>query len=254
MRYLKNSDDAKKLFNIISKVGFLLLKSGAEAKRIEETIVRMGTAIEGFCYVNCFAQYTAVYVTIDYQGEKLTTMERYEDPSMNFTVINKVNQLSREFCSKKISLDEAVLRLEEIERLRFNEILRPIGSGIVSGCFTLMFGGGPLDFIASVIIGFVSWYILFNIDMALPQFFIDLFSGMIVSAMALLFIRIGLGRDLDMIMIGVIMPYVPGTLITSGIRDTLVGHHLTGTMMIIKAIFTAFAIALGALIPLYTTL
>lgn len=253
-RNLNNLDEAKQLFNIISKAGYLLLKSGAEAKRIEETISIMGKSVEGFEYVNSFAQHTALYITSTYGSEKLSTMERCDNPSTDLSTIALVNELSRTFASTDMSLDEASNELEKIENISPKKIMSPIGASLTSGFFTLMFGGNIGDFISSIVIGFLVWYILFNTSIILPQFFSDFFSGLLTSTLALLFVKKGLGTDVDMIMIGVIMPYVPGTPVTAGIRDILAGHHLTGIMMIIKAIIIAFAIALGALMPLYTLL
>lgn len=50
---------------------------------------------------------------------------------------------------------------------------------------------------------------------------------------------------MDMIIIGSIMPLVPGMQITNSLRDIISGDFLSGMIGITKGIFVALAIALG---------
>ena len=52
------------------------------------------------------------------------------------------------------------------------------------------------------------------------------------------------------IIIGAIMPLVPGIAFTTSIRDIYNGDYLSGTIHLLDAIITAACIAVGACLPL----
>jgi uncharacterized membrane protein YjjP (DUF1212 family) len=60
----------------------------------------------------------------------------------------------------------------------------------------------------------------------------------------------GLGRDLDKIIIGSVMPLVPGLLITNAVRDLMAGHLVSGMSKGAEAFLTAFAIGSGVALVL----
>ena len=49
----------------------------------------------------------------------------------------------------------------------------------------------------------------------------------------------------DAVLIGAIMPLVPGATLTTGIRDTINGDYSAGTARIAEAVVTALAVATG---------
>lgn len=55
---------------------------------------------------------------------------------------------------------------------------------------------------------------------------------------------------MDKIVIGSVMPLVPGLLITNAIRDLMAGHLVSGLSKGTEALLTAFAIGSGIAIVL----
>ena len=51
--------------------------------------------------------------------------------------------------------------------------------------------------------------------------------------------------DLDMVIIGGIMPIVPGVVFTTAMRDTLNGDYTSGASRILEAAVIAIAVAVG---------
>ena len=66
------------------------------------------------------------------------------------------------------------------------------------------------------------------------------------AAGALLLAGMGLGVQLDKVVIGNIMLLIPGLELTNGMRDLFSGDVLAGLLHIGEAIFLAMVIALGA--------
>lgn len=62
--------------------------------------------------------------------------------------------------------------------------------------------------------------------------------------------KLGIGIDLDKIIIGSVMPLVPGLHITNAVRDLMAGHLVAGLSKGAEAFLTAFAIGSGIAIVL----
>lgn len=62
--------------------------------------------------------------------------------------------------------------------------------------------------------------------------------------------KLGIGTDLDKIIIGSVMPLVPGLHITNAVRDLMAGHLVAGLSKGAEAFLTAFAIGSGIAIVL----
>ena len=58
--------------------------------------------------------------------------------------------------------------------------------------------------------------------------------------------RLGLGRDADKIIIGVVMLLVPGVELLNGFRDFISGDIQAAVMHISEALFLGIVLALGA--------
>lgn len=244
---IRNREELDKLIEVVSRTGKLLVANGSEVFRVEDTIERICNAFGGIDSVNVFVMTSSVFVTINFQGEPYTFVVRERYPSTRLIKINLVNDFSRRVCCTEMSLNEALEELDRIEAVPvFPDIYRSLGAGVTSAFFSVMFGGNFLDFIASLIIGTIVFYILnIKTDIFIPVFIIDMLSGFFSAGLAALAMMIGLGSNIDMIIIGTLMPYVPGVAITNAVRDILAGDYVSGVMTTAKAIFSAIAIALG---------
>ena len=58
------------------------------------------------------------------------------------------------------------------------------------------------------------------------------------------------GQTVDAIIIGGVMPLVPGLLITNAVRDLMAGHFMAGLSKGAEAFLTAFAIGAGVALVL----
>ena len=73
----------------------------------------------------------------------------------------------------------------------------------------------------------------------------NVLGSIVIAVTALLFYLAGLPIHFDKIIIGSIMPLVPGIPITNSIRDFINGDYLSGSIRAIDALLTAFCIAVG---------
>lgn len=244
---IKNEDEVKKLMNLALNAGNELLKSGAETYRIEDTMVRICNSRKNITRSDSFVTQTLILITLEFEGNIYTNFRRVSSESTNLDKISYINQFSRDFQSEDISIDDGLEIIDNVKNVHiFSSKAKIFFGAICGGAFTLMFGGGLNDFLASIIASALT--ILFYIKlMALPiTFFVTNFiAAVLASFFSYLTVKIGIGSDLDKIIIGAIMYLVPGVALTNAIRDTMSGDSLSGLSKGIEALLTALAIAFG---------
>ena len=102
----------------------------------------------------------------------------------------------------------------------------------------IMFNGGWGDFIPSVITGGLGFTGLIYLHRIVKvKFFSECLSSLIIGLMAITFVKLGIGNELDKIIIGSVMPLVPGLLITNAVRDLMAGHLVSGISKGAEAFF-----------------
>ncbi|MCH3445511.1 threonine/serine exporter family protein, partial [Enterococcus faecium] len=88
---------------------------------------------------------------------------------------------------------------------------------------------------------------LYSLKFFRIKFLSEFLSSLLIGIAAIYSVRFGLGSNQDLIIIGCVMPLVPGVQITNAIRDLLAGHYVSGVSRGTEAMMTAtmigFAIA-----------
>jgi len=227
--------------------GEIMLSSGAETYRVEDTMVR----ILKHCNVRdpeSLCTSTAIFASaVDKIGNPAAMLKRVKNRGGNFAKIAQVNELSRKFVEGKVNIDTAIKSLETINTTPpYSNTIRLLGSAVASLCFAAMFGGSAMDAAAAFISAFL---------MQIPVIFLEkrnvaavlrnITGGGMGALSALILMQLGLGENLDFVIIGSIMPLVPGVSLTNAIRDILEGDLLSGSARILDAFLVAIGIAAG---------
>ncbi|HEY8363439.1 MAG TPA: threonine/serine exporter family protein [Tissierellaceae bacterium] len=255
MIYLKDSDkeEVKKLLVLASLAGRVMLKAGAETYRVEDTVIRICQSRKDIQHVDAFVVPTGIFISLEYKGELISYIKRIKTISIDLNKITLVNEFSRNFVSSNMSIDEGINEIKRISKIKTYPILiKSFFGAIASGFSCLLFKGTFFDFVATLLVSFTVTYLLNYISKLKSSFFIDKFiASVFISIMSLLLVKIGIGNNLDKVIIGSIMSLVPGVAITNAIRDTMSGDFLSGLSRGMEAIFTALAIAFGVGIVLF---
>ena len=245
-KVLNNIKDAKDLMNLSLYTGALLIQNGAESYRAEDTIERICKSVSNISNVSAYALPSAIFISMEFKGETLSNFRKITISDTNLYKIDRVNSFSRDFVSHDLSIKEAYDRLFEIDGTEENSKKIYIGGGIAASFFSVLFGGDVKDFAASFFIGILISLVLEKLSYLKLSFFINnIICAFITSILAIICVYFGLGSNIDMIIIGVIMLLVPGVAITNSVRDIMSGEFITGAITMIKAFFIALAIAFG---------
>ena len=98
--------DYKLLLDSVVMAGEIMLESGAETWRVEDTMLRM-LKMSKLKTAEVFAMTTGFTVTLDDPSmDSMTVVRRIENRSMNLERVDRINQISRNFCCGAMTVEE----------------------------------------------------------------------------------------------------------------------------------------------------
>ncbi len=240
-------DNDTKLLNLALDAGEIMLMSGAETFRVQDTMLRI-LSVSGREKVEALALSTMLIVSLPREEKGPLSMARgVRDRSVNFEKICAVNEMSRAFVSGNISLEQAITELQNIDNApRFSNLAIIIAYSLTSGGLTLVYNGTLLDSLIAFIIGLIlGLTAVLNTKWKTPYFFSPLLGGAITGVLTMIAYMFVPQSHIDMIIVGSIMPLLPGLTLTKSIRDILEGNFISGTSRLVEALLVACGIAAG---------
>lgn len=233
----------------------MTLRYGGGVQRAEEVYLRMCRAcnVEN-PQISAFS--TSISTSIEMHGETYSSLFRVVRRGVNLSKLNMINDLSRNFSDGKYDLETAEKMLSDIDgAVTVFDNYGMLGAGFSSAFFALLLGGGIWEFILTFLIGALISYILSIFERAHSfSFMNNLFGGVIDGGMAAMmfyvFMRFGIALKVDPIVVGAMMPLLPGLAITNAIRDTISGDYVSGVANVLEALSMAIALAAGAALSL----
>ncbi|MBC1936798.1 threonine/serine exporter family protein [Listeria grandensis] len=225
--------------------GKIMMESGAEMYRVEDTMSRIAEAASESKGIS-FVTPTGIFMAL--QGGSTVKMEQIPTRTIDLEKVSKVNDLSREFTMKQISLGQFYTQLRSLDKeVKFFPIwLQIVAAAVVSGTLMMIFGGVWKDLIATCMIGAIGFIIFYyGTEFFKVKFLAEFLAAFTVGLLSVLAISVGWGVSLDKMIIGGVMPLVPGVPITNAVRDLLAGHLLSGMARGTEALITAGTIGIG---------
>ena len=228
--------------------GEIMLVSGAEIYRVEDTINRMLRRANRQTS-EAIVLSTGIFVTLnDPAIEPITVARRVADRSTNLNKVYMVNNVSREFCNGRVTVEEAHEQLLQVRTMqRYRPWMNNVGVVGAGTFFALLLGGGLADCLAAAFGGALLAGVMWLSGRFRLNAFCQTSLGAFTIAVAALALKQGLfpGLQRDIIIIGCIMPLVPGVIFTTAIRDTLNGDYSAGAARMLEAVVIALAVAAG---------
>ena len=240
-------NDTKKVLSFAVELGDILLRNGAEVYRVEDSVLAILNAYE-ITDCDVYVLSNGIFASADEVTEHASSMIRHVPMyPMHLARIAAINTLCRDVCSKKISLEDAWIRLNHCKSIPAYPLpILIIATAIGCGGFAYLYGGTPLDALIATIVGAVlRLFLHFESKTAHSKTITNVLASMVISIVAIIFYIIGIPTHYDKVIIGGIMPLVPGIPITNSIRDFINGDYLSGSIRLIDALLTAFCIAVG---------
>ncbi|ADG04871.1 protein of unknown function DUF1212 [Kyrpidia tusciae DSM 2912] len=230
------------------QAGSILLRSGAETSRVEETIVRLARAA-GVDRVDTFVTLTGIFICLEKDGTSLTRLTRVHEVGTDLQRVTEVNHLSRQFVRGELSLSEIQERLTALENRRplYHPLLRAAAAFVSAGSYGFLMSGNWRVLLPSALGGVVAHLVSQWNTRGQGGNFLRVFLGAMIGSSAgvgAAFLDGDLGR-VGQIVVGATIPLVPGVAVTTAIRDLLSGDLLSGMARGTEALLTAVAIAIA---------
>lgn len=241
------SDTLGELLELGLYAGTMLLESGAEVYRIEDTVSRMLKAA-GAAAVTSLVTPTGIFLSVDVAGVVGTRIGRIHRRSTNLYRVSAINSLSR---SEQVGSSPPAVVLQQLKEIERQTLSYPfawlLASATVGGtAFAALFGARGLDLPAAAVVSLLVFAVSSLMSRAgLPRLLADFSGGLLAAASALSLTLLVPTMHYDKVILGAIMSLVPGVLLTTAVRDMLAGDLLSGTTRMSEALFIAAAIAAG---------
>lgn len=246
--------DFTQVMEVASEAGHILLENGAEISRVEDIMARISSHF-GVDSGSFFVLSNGIFTTG--QAEKLSkaggqastyaNVEFIPLRGIQLSKVTAVNRLSYDISAGKCSLEQAKERLQAIRsappKPAWEQLL---GSSFGAAGFCAVFGGGFLDCAAAFVVGLLLYlFVLFVSSRYLSKIVGGICNSLLATLLCIAFWRMGFGESLSNIIIGAIMPLIPGVPFVNGVRDLANSDYIAGLTRLTDAMLGFFCIALG---------
>ena len=221
--------------------------SGAEVARTEYSVRRICKSF-GAVRTEALSITTSLIVTVYYDEYGSVTQTRRVDKfAYNMDRLEKMNELSREICDKKLTVEEGRKKFSELMSEKYYVFNAQIlFFMLIAFTFTLFFGGSVKDAAVSAFIAILFKYIdEFAKKLEINKFIPIVTSSLLGGFIAIMAVRAGVADSVEMVSIGDVMLLIPGIMLTNSLRDMFGGDTITGGIRFIEATLIAVMIAVG---------
>lgn len=239
--------DNQKLVAYMLDMGEILLTSGAEVNRIEDTLMRIGSAYH-FTRVDVLTITASIVLTVHTEdGSIITQTRRIKGLQVDMERVNQVNCLSREICQNVPDISYIEKELQKIKEIkRYSEFVISMAYVAVASSFAVFFGGSMMDGLAAGLAALIL-RIMQRIGQRIKMnaLFLNMMCSAVVGIVVMALTRIGIGHSIDQIVMGNVMLLIPGLAFTTSLRDIIGGDIISGLLEMTEAFLKAAAIAMG---------
>ena len=231
------------VMQVATDAGHIMLENGAEIFRVEETMERI-TRHYGVESGHFFVLSNGIITS---GGTSYSNVEFIPFKGAQLEKVVEVNRLSREIDAGRCTIEEARSRIAAIRAMKAKPFMEQVlASGVGSGAFCAIFGGSPMDCLVSFVVGLLLYaFVLAVCKSGLSKIVTNILGSTLATALCIIFYRMGFGENPGNMIIGSIIPLIPGVPFTNGIRDLANEDYIAGSTRLIDALTVFFCIAAG---------
>lgn len=245
----------KHILDTAMKAGSILLSSGAEIYRVEETMKRI-LKYYGLVENGIFVLSNGIFFTSENkQFEMYAKVSHIPFAGVHMKKIARVNELSREIERGNYTVEEALDELNKIEKITNKSMLETMMAyGFGASCFCYTFGGNLHDSVAAFVSGIILYCLTcyFETRKETPsKIIMNILAGFVATSTGLIVFRLGMGDDVNSIILGGIMPYLPGVSFVTAVRELANSNYIAGWVRLLDTLLITSGLAIGVGIAIY---
>ena len=242
---MQNPDlrDQKEMQNIdeletVLYAGNLLLSSGAEIYRAEETMSRIAESMN-IKDLDAYVTNRGIFASGNVPGKGIETrIMSVPDKELNIDKIEARN------CTDLSYLRTALQKIADVGEQKVSE--RILSYFLGAGCFSYAIGTSFRDSLCAAIIGsLVGFYMIWSKYRIKSRVLITIIASVLTALLSNLFVAVGLGSQLSFIIIGAMMDLVPGVAFVNSVREFSQNNFATGQTLLTSALLSCVSMASG---------
>jgi len=244
--------DVEKAIKTAIYAGEIMLVSGAEGSRVEDTMRRILLNLK-FVDAQVFVMPGMLIVTVEcgHQASK-TVIKRISGANHHLGKVALINNLSRELAVREMSIDEFHERLDIIDNEpSYSNWIKIPSAGLGSFAFTYIINANiQASFAALFVSAFVYAVAILLRHNKVSRILVSVLAGLM--CFVLTYFAIEFFSDprlvLEMVVFGSIIPHLPGVSLVSSMRDIMEGDLVSGSIGLVDSIAVAGSLAAGVLV------
>lgn len=242
----------KLALNTCSLAGRLLIENGSNMDRVNDTLQRMAKSA-GLKDFQAFTTVTGMVLGSNNRpnAQVMNVRRRKNDLSK----IAAVNEISREMARQLITLPEAYAQLKWLDKqgpYKYQNVAETLAAAVLSMALMIVFTGDVQDSWAGFLDGGISYAVFsYVIRKFKIQYLGEFCASLVIGFLAVSLVKIGWAHNINDIIIGAVMPLVPGIPLTNAARDLVSGNLISGPTRGIEAVLTAVSIGSAIVIVLH---
>ena len=240
-------EESQKILKLAVSIVEILLKSGGEIYRVQDTVERVMEAY-GLGDYHVFVVSNGIFATVHEEYQDRGSIVRYVPlGSTDLGKIQELNQLSREICAHTCTVEEAYRRLEQCKsRTGVSRWKLVLIGAMACAAFCHIYGGGWMEILVAFFLGILlELFLQITSGGKTSKFIINIIGSAMVTAVSFGLAALGLPFMQDLAVIGTIILLVPGVALTTSIRELFNGDYLSGCIHLMDALMSAVCIAVG---------
>lgn len=241
------NDPNKSIIQFALHIGELMLTNGAETYRAEDTVVRICKSRK-LNHINCFTSPTVIIVS-DYRFDGYSLVKNIKSRSTNLNRISALNNISRKFVSNpSMTVKEAYDELDQLfSGKTYSTLNEYLSTGVGCALFAGLVGGNDIN---TLLTTFITSMIALKIfkktyEISSISAFSSLVCAAFIATIGVILTQLNILTTPGMLIVGAIMPILPGVSFIQGLRDLISGDLISGVARAFDAGVTAISIACG---------
>ena len=242
---MEESRELNAVIDVIMLAGTILLKSGSEIHRVEDTMIRIAHS-QGILDCNVLAMPAAIFFSIE--NTNISRMKRVTSSSYNIEKVCDVNQISRQLVGGKLDLETAL----QAQPLPYTKLQVTLAATFSAPFFSIMFSGNIYDALGAGVATLFGFAFSLYVEKFIRIPFVTAFAGAFVFGMIAQFWAryTGFPSTADLIIAGAVMPFVPGIALTNAVRDIMTNHINSGMSKMFESLLITLALGAGTSVAL----
>ena len=249
----QQNKDNRAVVELATLAGSMLLSSGSDTRRAEETMDYIMKQIPGGSFVISVIS-SSIFVNYmpEDEGTPISMMRRIKGWSTDIEKVHVANDVSRRFCSGEINVREAIDILRQTQDKKEIPLwMLIVGYVLVTACTPLFLGEVQImNSVATALCGILMALLVYAFrKVNIGAFFVNA-----IMSFVAVFIAFGAilvfpdGVDMNIVIATCICPMFPGVTIVNAVRDILHGDYISGSGRLLEAVVRTIGFVMGSLV------